>query len=66
MQRVRFIRPLPWVIGLSIFCGPLLVGCGGSAPNEMITPKAPPGVSAKDSMDYFKSHMKKKGKGVRN
>lgn len=65
MRRARIIRPLPWVIAMSIVCAPLLAGCGGSAPNEVITPKAPPGVSAKDSMDYYKSHMKNKGKGTR-
>jgi hypothetical protein len=51
------------MFGLAVIVGPLLHGCGGQMDNVSppMKPEDAPAQKGKDSMDYFRSQMAKKG-----
>jgi hypothetical protein len=64
MPQVRPVRKSPLILALAIGLGPALMlsGCGESAKTESAAVENKPGVSAKDSMDYYlKNKTAKKG-----
>jgi hypothetical protein len=62
MYRAKFVRPLAWILGMAIAAAPLLTGCGGdSATQPVVAPEDTAPVKGKDSMDWYKNNVQKKG-----
>lgn len=62
MDRVRALRPIPWLTATIIAIGPLFLGCGGTKDGEVVIPKVSPAEESKDSMNYYHDVVAKKAK----
>lgn len=61
MRAIRIALPQIYVFGLVLGCVAVSGGCGGDEPTTVMKPAAPVTESSKDSMDYYKAEMAKKG-----